>query len=137
MKILAAVDFSGVTDAVVQTLTRIAATMPATIRLVHVAPPDPEFVGYEACWGGSGCSYRSGDGIEGKSKKVYEWVPIDGTCKTWKDDCKKVHGEKYFMKLALWGEDGQEEVPAPATLSLFGLGLLGLGAAVRRRRKAA
>lgn len=48
MKILAAVDFSPVTEQVLKTLVRIAATFPAEVRLVHVAPPDPAFVGYKA-----------------------------------------------------------------------------------------
>lgn len=48
MKILAAVDFSAVTERVFGVLTRMAATFPAEVRLVHVAPPDPAFVGYVA-----------------------------------------------------------------------------------------
>ena len=48
MKILAAVDFSPVTEQVLDALARIAATFPAEIKLVNVAPPDPDFVGYEA-----------------------------------------------------------------------------------------
>lgn len=48
MKILAAVDFSPVTEQVLATLTRMAATFPAQVWLIHVAPPDPAFVGYEA-----------------------------------------------------------------------------------------
>jgi nucleotide-binding universal stress UspA family protein len=48
MKILAAVDFSPVTERMLETLVQIAATFPAEIRLVHVAPPDPAFVGYVA-----------------------------------------------------------------------------------------
>ena len=48
MKILAAVDFSAVTEQVLETLVRIAATFPAEVWLVHVAPPDPAFVGYGA-----------------------------------------------------------------------------------------
>ncbi len=47
MKILAAVDFSPAAEQVLATLVRIAATFPAEVRLVHVAPPDPDFVGYE------------------------------------------------------------------------------------------
>ena len=48
MKILAAVDFSPVTEAVLSVLRQMAATFPAEVRLVHVAPPDPAFVGYVA-----------------------------------------------------------------------------------------
>ncbi len=48
MKILAAVDFSPVTEPVLQTLVQMAGTFPAQVWLVHVAPPDPAFVGYEA-----------------------------------------------------------------------------------------
>lgn len=48
MKILAAVDFSPVTEPVLATLVQIAATFPAQVCLVHVAPPDPAFVGYDA-----------------------------------------------------------------------------------------
>lgn len=47
MKILAAIDFSPVTEQVLATLRLMAATLPAEIRLVHVAPPDPDFVGYD------------------------------------------------------------------------------------------
>ena len=48
MKILAAVDFSPVTAQVLATLKQMAATFPAQVWLVHVAPPDPAFIGYEA-----------------------------------------------------------------------------------------
>lgn len=48
MKILAAVDLSPVTEQVLQTLVQMAATFPARVSLVHVAPPEPAFVGYEA-----------------------------------------------------------------------------------------
>ncbi|HEX9706156.1 MAG TPA: universal stress protein [Steroidobacteraceae bacterium] len=48
MNILAAVDFSPVTVQVLATVKQIAATFPARIWLVHVVPPDPAFVGYEA-----------------------------------------------------------------------------------------
>lgn len=48
MNVLAAVDFSAVTQQVIAVLGRIAAAMPARVFLVHVAPPDPAFVGYDA-----------------------------------------------------------------------------------------
>ena len=48
MNIFPAVDFSAVTKDVMETLRRIAATMPARVFLVHVAPPEPAFVGYDA-----------------------------------------------------------------------------------------
>lgn len=47
MKILAAIDFSPVTEQVLATLRQMSATMPAQVWLVHVAPPDPAFVGYD------------------------------------------------------------------------------------------
>lgn len=48
MNILAAVDFSPVTEDVLQALRQVAATLPAQVRLLHVAPPEPDFVGYGA-----------------------------------------------------------------------------------------
>jgi nucleotide-binding universal stress UspA family protein len=47
MKILVAVDFSPVTDHVLRALGQIAKTPAAQVWLVHVAPPDPDFVGYD------------------------------------------------------------------------------------------
>lgn len=47
MKILAAIDFSAVTEQVLATLAQMAATFPVQVWLVHVAPPDPAFVGYD------------------------------------------------------------------------------------------
>ena len=38
--------------------------------------------------------------------------------------------------LTVWGEDNSTSVPEPATLSMLGLGLLGLGVFGRRRRRA-
>jgi len=46
MNILAAIDFSPVTEQVLQALERVGTSMPAHVWLVHVAPPDPDFVGY-------------------------------------------------------------------------------------------
>lgn len=46
MKILAAVDFSPVTEQVLATLAQMAAALPTQVWLVYVAPPDPAFVGY-------------------------------------------------------------------------------------------
>lgn len=49
MNILAAVDFSGFTEPILAAVERIATAAPETrIRLLHVAEPDPTFVGYEA-----------------------------------------------------------------------------------------
>ena len=49
MNILAAVDFSGFTDPILAALDRIAGEVPGTrIWLLHVAEPDPSFVGYDA-----------------------------------------------------------------------------------------
>jgi nucleotide-binding universal stress UspA family protein len=49
MKILAAVDFSGFTAPILGAVEQIAAAAPeARIWLLHVAEPDPSFVGYDA-----------------------------------------------------------------------------------------
>ena len=49
MNILAAVDFSGFTEPILAAVERIAAAVPAPrIWLLHVAEPDPSFVGYGA-----------------------------------------------------------------------------------------
>jgi nucleotide-binding universal stress UspA family protein len=49
MNVLAAVDFSGFTDPVLRTVEQIVAAAPeARIWLLHVAEPDPSFVGYDA-----------------------------------------------------------------------------------------
>ena len=45
--VLAPVDFSAVTDGVVREAVRLARGMSAPLRLVHVAHPDPDFVGYD------------------------------------------------------------------------------------------
>lgn len=46
--ILAAVDFSLVTEPVVAMGVRLAKVFGARLVLLHVAPPDPSFVGYDA-----------------------------------------------------------------------------------------
>lgn len=46
--ILAAIDFSTVTADVVEQAARLAQGFGAALWLVHVAPPDPDFVGYDA-----------------------------------------------------------------------------------------
>lgn len=45
--ILVAVDFSDVADRVVQEASRMATLTGAALTLVHVAAPNPDFVGYE------------------------------------------------------------------------------------------
>lgn len=45
--LLAAVDFSEVTERVMEAVISLARQLGAEVRLVHVAEPDPEFVGYE------------------------------------------------------------------------------------------
>jgi nucleotide-binding universal stress UspA family protein len=47
-RILVCVDFSEVTDSVVGYATTVAALAGAEVRLLHVAAPNPDFVGYEA-----------------------------------------------------------------------------------------
>lgn len=45
--ILVAVDFSAVTGEVVQVAARLAKALDSRLCLVHIAPPDPAFVGYD------------------------------------------------------------------------------------------
>ncbi len=45
--IIAAVDFSPATDAVIAQAVALAKAFAAALYLVHVAAPDPDFVGYE------------------------------------------------------------------------------------------
>jgi nucleotide-binding universal stress UspA family protein len=47
-KLLAAIDFSPVTKAVVEQAASLAEAFSAELTLVHVAAPDPAFVGYAA-----------------------------------------------------------------------------------------
>ncbi len=46
--ILVAIDFSSVTEPMLDVAVRMARSFDARLCLVHVAPPDPTFVGYEA-----------------------------------------------------------------------------------------
>ena len=45
--LLVPVDFSKVTDIVIQHATRMASAFDGEIYLLHVEPPNPDFVGYE------------------------------------------------------------------------------------------
>lgn len=47
MSIVAAIDFSGSTDPVVRTARHLAEALGCRVWLIHVAEPDPDFVGYE------------------------------------------------------------------------------------------
>jgi nucleotide-binding universal stress UspA family protein len=46
MRILAAIDFSESSQAVIKQARKLAQALPAKIWLLHVAEPDPDFVGY-------------------------------------------------------------------------------------------
>ena len=46
-KILVPVDFSNVTDSTLQAAARLAGALKAELTLLHVAAPEPEFIGYE------------------------------------------------------------------------------------------
>ncbi len=48
MKLLVAVDFSGPTDLILRVASRLAGSLDASVWLVHVAEPEPDFVGYDA-----------------------------------------------------------------------------------------
>lgn len=45
--IIVAVDFSNITTALINKTTDMAACLKARVYLIHVAAPDPEFVGYK------------------------------------------------------------------------------------------
>ena len=45
--ILAMIDFSGVTDSVIETSENLAKALDLEILFLHVGEPDPDFVGYE------------------------------------------------------------------------------------------
>lgn len=47
-RVLACVDFSDTTDAVVEQCLTLARALGAEVRLLHVGAPDPDFVGYGA-----------------------------------------------------------------------------------------
>ena len=47
-EILVAIDFSEVTDSLLDQACRLAEAFGAALRIVHVAAPDPDFVGFEA-----------------------------------------------------------------------------------------
>lgn len=47
-QILVPVDFSAVTDAVIEQAAALARCFDADLSLLHVAAPDPDFVGYDA-----------------------------------------------------------------------------------------
>lgn len=48
MKLLVAVDFSDPTDKVLREARRLAEKLGASVWIVHVAEPEPDFVGYDA-----------------------------------------------------------------------------------------
>lgn len=48
MKLLAAVDFSDSTEMVIDSVKDIAKSSNAKVCLLHVADPDPDFIGYES-----------------------------------------------------------------------------------------
>ena len=47
-RILVSIDFSDMTDAVVDQAVELARAQDSRLWLLHVAPPNPEFVGFEA-----------------------------------------------------------------------------------------
>lgn len=48
MKFLVAIDFSDPTDLILRVARRLAASLDASVWLVHAAKPEPDFVGYDA-----------------------------------------------------------------------------------------
>ena len=47
MNILTAIDFFDSTDTIIRVTRKLAKSMRASVRLVHVAEPDPDFVGFD------------------------------------------------------------------------------------------
>jgi nucleotide-binding universal stress UspA family protein len=47
MNILVAIDFSDATETIVLQAEKIAAALSATVWLLHVAEPEPDFIGYQ------------------------------------------------------------------------------------------
>jgi nucleotide-binding universal stress UspA family protein len=47
MNILTAVDFFDSSEAIINVTSKLAKAMNATVRLIHVAEPDPDFVGFD------------------------------------------------------------------------------------------
>lgn len=47
MKLLVAIDFSDATDVVLQESQKLAGALDGAIYLVHVVPPEPDFIGYD------------------------------------------------------------------------------------------
>ncbi len=47
-RILVALDFSGITAAVLESTATLAAAFGARVWLLHVAPPEPDFIGFQA-----------------------------------------------------------------------------------------
>ena len=48
MNIIAAIDFSGASQKILDEVERLAKAFSAKVWLIHVADPDPDFVGYDA-----------------------------------------------------------------------------------------
>jgi nucleotide-binding universal stress UspA family protein len=48
MKLLVAIDFSDPTDLIFRVAKRLAASLNASVWVVHAAEPEPDFVGYDA-----------------------------------------------------------------------------------------
>lgn len=48
MKLLVAIDFSDPTDLILRVARRLAASLGASVWIVHAAEPEPDFVGYDA-----------------------------------------------------------------------------------------
>jgi nucleotide-binding universal stress UspA family protein len=48
MKLIVAVDFSDPTDMILRVARRLAKSLDASVWVVHVAEPEPDFVGYDA-----------------------------------------------------------------------------------------
>lgn len=69
-KILAAIDFSAVSDRVVELAASLAQSFSAELEVVHVAAPDPAFVGFDA--GPGSVRETRADTLRGEHRKLQE-----------------------------------------------------------------
>jgi nucleotide-binding universal stress UspA family protein len=81
MNLLAAVDFSPVSERVLEVARELAWDEGARVLLLHVAEPDPAFVGYEA--GPQVVRDQVAEEFRGQRKALQEW-PTGCAARAWR-----------------------------------------------------